>query len=212
MYFLLKRSNVDILDNEQIAPELLQWCTLNEVSIVHYDESGTIIHTEGATEMFCTSQSSIISPNVDNFYFECELTQCNKYVGAMIGFTTSGLTGKNPIYDLHTFGLSLYENKVSTLQYGRLEILENIDQIKNGDIIGMALNGVMIDGKKYSIFQLCLNGIKIGHPLLSYTFIQSAFATISTSEPGYIIKANLGSKPFLYDNILGKFEFQHFLN
>ena len=64
----------------------------------------------------------------------------------------------------------------------------------------------MISGKKYSVFELCVNGIKIGHPSLSDTLIESAYPTIWMDEPGCSITTNLGSKPFQYDTILGTFE------
>ena len=117
-----------------------------------------------------------------------------------------------PSYDSNTLGLRLQFDKVETVQYGKLARIENIDRIKVGDIIGVALKRVVIAGKKYIVFELCLNGIKIGHPLLSDTLIQSAYPTIWMGAAdewyrwmgdGCSIITNLGSKPFQYDNILG---------
>lgn len=130
-----------------------------------------------------------------------------------IGFTISGLTEKNPsdnTYDMAMamgcMGLWLRDDDVKTVQYGKLTLIENIDQIKDGDIIGVVLKRVLITGKKYSVVELCVNGIKIGHPLLSDTFTESAYPTIWMAEPGYSMTTNLGSKPFQYDTILGIFE------
>ena len=179
---------------------------MDQESIVHCDEIGTITHPGGATEEFRTSTSSSIPSNVHSLGFECELTNYTKDVLVVIGFTISGLTGKAPYNDSNTLGLLLCNNDPRTVQYGKMAKLENIDQFKNGDIIGVLLKRVVIAGKKYSVFELCLNGIKIGHPLLSDTLIETAYPTIWMDEPGFIINANLGSKPFQYDTFLGTFE------
>ena len=136
-----------------------------------------------------------------------------------MGFTISGLTEKKPSDDLETLGLQLGSKlnfsgknafqEIRAVQYGPSTVIENIDQIKNGDIIGMALKRVVIAGKKHSVFQPYLNGTKVGHPLLSDTLIESAYPTIWMDGPGCSIKANLGSIPFQYDTILGSFECLH---
>ena len=140
---------------------------------------------------------------MDIFYFECEVTNYNDESSVEIGFTTSGLTEKRPTNDLNTLGLCLFHDKAQTVQYGKLTSIENMDQIKVGDIIGVVLKRILIGGKKYSVFEICLNGIKIGHPLLSDTLIESACPTIWMYDDECSITTNLGEKPFQYDTILG---------
>ena len=229
-----KQISFYVVDNDQTPPELLKWCASKQESALHCDENGTITHPGRRDQHWCIRTSSSISSNVDTFYFECqvflhkyhyEITSYEQsYYDAKqkkpnvgIAFTTSRLTKKKPSDDPNTLGLQIGskhdfsgENvfqEIRTVQYGPSTVIENVDQIKDGDIIGMVFKRVVIDEKKHSVFQPYLNGTKLGHPLLSDTLIESAYPTIWMDGPGCSIKTNLGSIPFNYGKILGNFEY-----
>ena len=124
-----------------------------------------------------------------------------------IGFTTSvpELRDKYPGKDSNTLALEFRTHWLyggdGTISYGVKKEVGNINDIKDGDIIGCLLRRVRIGNKTYNVCRFSINGSNVGHPLINGS--KDLYPTIWLDSPGDIVKCNLGCKEFKFKDKIG---------
>ena len=185
--------------------ELLKWSSSNRGKYIQCDDENIITHA-GTGEAQCSliRSSSCIPSNHYKYYFECKVKQYQK--GAMgFGFTSNNheINDDDPENDPNTLGICLYATReLRTIQYGVEKEMENSPKVNVGDVIGILLNNVQLNGTKFCVLRCFLNGFTIGFPLVGEGI--DMYPSIWTSRPGNIVQSNLGHKEFRYKNLIGE--------
>ena len=166
----------------------------------------------------CIQTLSPIPEHADQYYFECEV-KCNGYIAAGLGFTewdveiVDDRMFHKSILGIQVNGCKEYGNDIYKAQYGFITKVKDVKLIHDENTFGLLLKKVWLGEHQVCFFQSFINGIKIGHPMISdkmelYPSIWFKCHPFGKGDRNATVKCNLGEKSFKFDPQKGKVSYK----